>query len=150
MNHSSNEFIHFKITSKTFLQVYLFKYVWSNKGSIQKKKKKCGIFHIWVCGWVSRGPFSTFYKNCLNGFWKPKNQFKSIKFFHLFGWGGVASPWQVQWVRRVRQVRRVQRVWWEWQMGMTDMGPWLTRLSSYVTLTIFSPTPPPATSLGLL
>ena len=37
-------------------------------------------------GWVSQGPFSTFYKNCLNGFWKPNNQFKSIKFFHLFGW----------------------------------------------------------------
>ena len=45
-----------------------------HKGCIQKNG-----------GWVSRGPFSTFFKNCLNGFWKPNDQFKSIKFFHLFG-----------------------------------------------------------------
>ena len=42
-------------------------------------------------GWVSRGPFSTLFQNSLYGFWKPNNQFKSIQFFHLFGWGVVAS-----------------------------------------------------------
>ena len=54
---------------------------------------------MWIfphfCGWVSWGAFSIFYKNCLTGFWIPKNQFKSIIPPFPFGWvsgGGLPLP----------------------------------------------------------